>query len=74
MKESKLIEISNKIDKLGAVAQKLIHELSNLKNLSVGTLETAKLLPGYKEAIEELISKNTKDGKEDTDTTTTGTD
>lgn len=72
MKEQKLIEISNKVDQLGAVAQKLITELSNLKDLSVGTLETVKLLPGYKEAIEELINKNTKDGKEDSDSTTRG--
>jgi hypothetical protein len=29
-----------------------------LKDLSVGTLETVKLLPGYDKAIEELKNKN----------------
>ncbi len=75
MKESRLIEMSNKIEQIAQVSQKLIHELNNLKDLGIGTLETVKLLPGYKEAIEQLIENNQKknqDGKEDTSTTTTG--
>ncbi len=67
MKESRLIEMSNKIEQIAQVSQKLIHELNNLKDLGIGTLETVKLMPGYKEAIEELINKNQQDGKENPD-------
>jgi len=54
MKESKLIEMSNKIDALTRIVQRLINELNNLKDLSVGTLETIKKMPKYKEAIAKL--------------------
>ncbi len=54
MKESKLIEMSNKIDALTRIVQRLINELNNIKDLSVGTLETIKKMPKYKEAIEKL--------------------
>lgn len=75
MKESKLIEMSNRIETLGGVVQQLIGELNNLKNLSVGTLETVKLLPGYEEAIKQLIEKNTKkDGEENSDSAVGGSD
>ena len=56
MKESKLLEMQNKIVALTNVAQQMINELNNLRDLSVGTLETVKLLPGYEEAIEQLKS------------------
>jgi len=56
MKESKLIEMQNKIAALTNVMQQIINEISHLRELSVGTLETVKLLPGYDEAIETLKS------------------
>ena len=56
MKESKLLEMQNKIAALTNVAQQMISELNHLRDLSVGTLETVKLLPGYEEAIETLKS------------------
>jgi len=56
MKESKLLEMQNKIAALTNVAQQMISELNHLRDLSVGTLETVKLLPGYNEAIEKLKS------------------
>ena len=43
MKESKLIEMQNKVETLGQVAQKLMMEVQQLTQLSVGTLETIKL-------------------------------
>ena len=55
MKESKLIEMQRQIQTLGNIADRLIQEIGHLKDLSVGTLETVKLLPGYKEAIKELV-------------------
>jgi len=64
MKESKLLEMQNKIVALTNVAQQIINELNNLRDLSVGTLETVKLLPGYDKAIEELKSNLAKKQEE----------
>ena len=47
MKESKLIEMSKKIDALTRIVQRLINELNNVKDLSVGTLETIKKMPKF---------------------------
>jgi len=54
MKESKLIEMQNKLESLGAAVNKLINEVANLKDLSVGTLELVKRLPDYEKALEIL--------------------
>ena len=54
MKESTLIEMQNKIKATTNIIQQLIHELTHLRELSVGTLETLKLMPGYEDAIEAL--------------------
>ena len=56
MKESKLLEMQNKVVALTNVMQQVINEISYLREISVGTLETVKLLPGYEEAIEQLKS------------------
>ena len=63
MKESKLLEMQNKIVALTNVMQQIINEISHLRELSVGTLETVKLLPGYEEAIEQLKSNILKKKK-----------
>jgi hypothetical protein len=54
MKESKLIEMWNRIEILGANVQQMIQEMNNLKDLSIGTLETLKRIPGYEEALEDM--------------------
>jgi|TARA_B100001996_G_scaffold182090_1_gene139129 predicted ATP-grasp superfamily ATP-dependent carboligase len=54
MKESKLIEMSNKIDTIGAALNRLIQELNNLKDLSIGTMELMKCLPDYEKALKKL--------------------
>ncbi len=67
MKESKLIEMQNKVETLGQVAQKLMMEVQQLTQLSVGTLETIKLMPSYGKAIKKLqeeITKKSSKGKE----------
>ena len=53
MKESKLLEMKNKIDALTRVMQQLISETTHLRELSIGTLETMKLMPDYQDAIDE---------------------
>jgi hypothetical protein len=54
MKEQTLIEMKNKLDRLDQILQQVIQEMFNLKNLSVGTLETIKRMPDYDEALEKL--------------------
>ena len=68
MKESTLLEMQNKIAALTNVMQQMISETMHLRELSVGTLETVKLMPGYDKAIEflkkeaEKLEKEKKDG------------
>jgi peptidyl-tRNA hydrolase len=73
MKESTLLEMKNKIESIGRILQHLINENNHLRELSVGTLEALKLMPGYDKAIEKLKESLTnkeeeKDGavKQDT--------
>ena len=54
MKESTLLEMKNKIESIGRILQHLLNETTHLRELSVGTLEALKLMPGYDEAIEQL--------------------
>jgi len=54
MKESTLLEMKNKIEAQNRILQALINEVTHLKELSIGTLETIKLMPDYKDAIEAL--------------------
>ena len=62
MKESKLIEMQNKIKAMTNIIQQLINEVTHLRELGVGSLETLKLMPGYEDAIEalkkQMIEKN----------------
>jgi predicted ATP-grasp superfamily ATP-dependent carboligase len=60
MKESKLIEMWNRIELLGSNQQQIIAELKNLKDLSIGTMTLLKKFPDYENAIEKL----TKEAKE----------
>ena len=68
MKESKLLETQNKVAALTNIMQQVINEISHLRELSIGTLETVKLLPGYDEAIEilksNIIKEKEKEDKE----------
>ena len=54
MKESKLIEMSNKIESIGSALNRIIQELTNLKDLSIGTMELMKCLPDYDKALKKL--------------------
>jgi len=64
MKESTLLEMKNKIAALTNVVQFLMTEVTHLRELSVGTLEAVKLMPGYDEAIEQLKERLTNKEKE----------
>ena len=73
MKESTLLEMQNKIKALTNVVQHMMNENMHLRDLSVGTLEALKLMPGYDKAIEDLKKevinkKENKDGVKQQDT------
>lgn len=53
-KQSKSDHQAKQIQALINVVKQLLDENTYLKDLSVGTLETVKLMPGYQEAIDQL--------------------
>jgi uncharacterized protein (UPF0305 family) len=55
--------MQNKVAALTRVVQQLINEIDNIKNLSVGTLETIKKMPDYNEALEALKKEMEKKAK-----------
>ena len=59
MKESKLIEMQNKIESQTRVIQQLINEIGQLKTLVISLLEIIKRLKEY-----ESIVKQIKDDRE----------
>ncbi len=63
-KSSRVDLLEKKVAALIGVIKQLMDESSNLRDLSVGTLETVKLMSGYDEAIEEL-KENIKNGKKE---------
>ena len=64
MKESKLLEMQNKIKALTNIVQQMINEMTHLRELSVGTLETIKLMPDYQDAIDALKKQMEENIKE----------
>lgn len=54
MKEEKLIRMERSIRNLEGQMIAVIGQLANQKDLSVGTLETLKRMPGYQEALNKL--------------------
>ncbi len=67
MKESKLIEMNNRTEALGAAMKRLIQELTNFKDLSIGTMELIKNMPGYEKALKKL-KKDLTEKKEKSET------
>jgi hypothetical protein len=56
-KQSRLDNVEKRMAAMTNVMQQIISELSMLKDLSVGTLETIKLMSSYEEAIYKLKEK-----------------
>ena len=64
MKENTLLEMQNKIAAMTRVLQQLINEVGQLRDLSIGTLETVKKMSGYKKALEALKKEIVDKAKE----------
>ena len=54
MKESKLIQMERTQKNLEGQMMAVISQMQNLKDLSIGTLETLKRMPGYQKAVDQL--------------------
>lgn len=67
-KQSKTDLLEKKIEALIRVVQQLLDENAYLKDLSVGTLETIKLMPNYEKAIEELKKKAAEESRKGEET------
>ena len=75
MKESTLIQMQKKIESLTRLVQMLMNENTHLREISVGTLETIKHMPGYEDALgklKEQIKENETNGVIEQDSIVTG--
>ena len=66
MKESKLIEMQNKIESLSRIAQFILGEIENTKTMAVGTYQVMKEMPGYDEAM-KVVTERVKPLDEETE-------
>ena len=53
-KQSRLDLLEKKNNELDKVVKMIIGEVTNVRTLSIGTLETIKQMPDYEEAIDKL--------------------
>jgi len=63
MKESRLIEMNNKIESQTRVMQEMINELGQTRNIIVSLLEIVKRLKEYKPIIKQLQDEREADTK-----------
>jgi hypothetical protein len=54
MKEQEIIKAVKKIDNISGQMNAVIGQMNNLKDLTIGTLETLKRMPCYDKALEKL--------------------
>lgn len=53
-KQSRVDLVEKKIQAITNVLQGIINDMNNMRDLSIGTLETLKLMKGYDKALEKL--------------------
>lgn len=63
MKESKLVEMRNKIESQTRVIQQLINEIGQLKTLVISLLEIIKRLKEYESIVKEIKDDREADNK-----------
>ena len=73
-KQSKIDLLEKKTEALIRVVQQLLDENAYLKDLSVGTLETIKLMPNYEKAIGKLKEKAAEESRKAEEATSSGKD
>jgi hypothetical protein len=73
MKEKTIIELKNNVEGIKRVLQQVVTEITHLRELGVGTLETLKLIPGYDQAIIDLQKNMEEQAKEQSKAEQNGT-
>ena len=63
MKESKLIEMQNKIESQTRVMHEMINELGQTRNIVISLLEIVKRLEEYKPIIKQLEDERKADSE-----------
>ena len=69
MKESKLIEMKRTLDAQSRIIEHILNEISNIRDLAVGTLVCLKIMDnkGYEKAInkikEDIVKESSKTEK-----------
>ena len=64
-KQSKADHQQKQIDAIIGTLRNMMGEMENLRNLSVGTLETIKMMPDYQKALSDLMEKNKEQTKQE---------
>ena len=64
MKESKLIEMQNKVESQTRVMQQIINELGQTRNIVVSLLDIVKRLKEYESIVKKLQDDREADTKE----------
>ena len=54
MKENELIQMRNKVKNLEGLVNALLGQMTNMRDLATGTLETLKRMDGYEKALDQL--------------------
>lgn len=54
MKENELIQMRNKLKNLEGLVNALLGQMTNMRDLATGTLETLKRMNGYEKALDQL--------------------
>ena len=60
-KQSRVDLVEKKIQAITNVLQGMLNDMNNMRDLSIGTLETLKLMRGYDKALEKLQDKIRKE-------------
>lgn len=64
-KQSRVDLVEKKIKALTNVMQGIMNDMAQMKDLSIGTFETIKLMPDYDEALDKLKENLKKEEEED---------
>ena len=64
-KQSRVDLVEKKIKALTNVMQGIMNDIAQMKDLSIGTFETIKLMPDYDEALDKLKENLKKEEEED---------
>ena len=64
-KQSRVDLVEKKIKALTNVMQGIMNDMAQMKDLSIGTLETIKLMPDYDEELDKLKENLKKEEEED---------